>query len=134
MRELREDTFSGTKNDDAHVHVERVLDILSLFNTPGVTHDTVMLRVFHITLTGAAKRCLNGNATIASKQDSLGRDVNKLKENVHDIQVGYGICEGAHLDKDCPLNEEVKRDYEVKYGEFERSFPNNGRNGGRYRV
>ncbi|GKF88332.1 hypothetical protein Tco_0259209 [Tanacetum coccineum] len=44
------------KNDDAHEHVERVLDIVSLFNIPGVSHDVVMLRVFPITLTGAAKR------------------------------------------------------------------------------
>ncbi|GJR05505.1 hypothetical protein Tco_0528489 [Tanacetum coccineum] len=32
-------------NDDAHEHVERVLDIVSLFNTPGVTHDAIMLHV-----------------------------------------------------------------------------------------
>nr|GFA60627.1 hypothetical protein [Tanacetum cinerariifolium] len=56
MRELREDIFSGNKNDDAHEYVERVLDIVSLFNIPGVTHDAVMLRSFPITLTGAAKR------------------------------------------------------------------------------
>ncbi|GJT86547.1 hypothetical protein Tco_1068264 [Tanacetum coccineum] len=56
MRELREDTFSGHKNDDAHKHVERVLDIVSLFNIPSVSHDVVMLRVFPITLTGATKR------------------------------------------------------------------------------
>ncbi|GJU62332.1 retrovirus-related pol polyprotein from transposon TNT 1-94 [Tanacetum coccineum] len=48
MRELREDTFSRNKNDDAHEHVERVLDIVSLFNIPRVSHDAVMLRVFHI--------------------------------------------------------------------------------------
>ncbi|GJZ22114.1 hypothetical protein Tco_0559153 [Tanacetum coccineum] len=56
MRELREDTFLGNENDDAHEHIERVLDIVSLFNIPGVTCDAVMLRVFPITLTGAAKR------------------------------------------------------------------------------
>ncbi|GJT86149.1 hypothetical protein Tco_1067866 [Tanacetum coccineum] len=56
MRELREDTFSENKNDDAHEHVERVLDIVSLFNIPGVSHDAFMLRVFPITLTRAAKR------------------------------------------------------------------------------
>ncbi|GJY50887.1 hypothetical protein Tco_0441734, partial [Tanacetum coccineum] len=39
MQELREDTFSGNKNDDAHEHVECVLDIVGLFNIPGVTHD-----------------------------------------------------------------------------------------------
>nr|GEU31927.1 hypothetical protein [Tanacetum cinerariifolium] len=56
MRELREDTFFRKKNDDAHDHVERVLDIVSLFNIPGVSHDVVMLRIFPNTLTGAAKR------------------------------------------------------------------------------
>ncbi|GJT02918.1 reverse transcriptase domain-containing protein [Tanacetum coccineum] len=56
MRELREDTFFGNKNDDAHEHVERVLDIVSLFNILGVSHDVVMLRVFPVTLTGATKR------------------------------------------------------------------------------
>ncbi|GJS21089.1 hypothetical protein Tco_0449721 [Tanacetum coccineum] len=56
MREFREDTFFGNKNGDVHEHVERVLDIVGLFNIPGVSHDAVMLRVFPITLTGAAKR------------------------------------------------------------------------------
>ncbi|GJT35448.1 hypothetical protein Tco_0925867 [Tanacetum coccineum] len=56
MRELREDTFSGNKNNDAHEHVERVLDIVSLFNIPGVSHDAVMLSVFPIPLIGTAKR------------------------------------------------------------------------------
>ncbi|GKC13005.1 hypothetical protein Tco_1009787, partial [Tanacetum coccineum] len=56
IRELREDTFSRGKNDDAYEHVERVLDIVNLFNIPGVSHNAVMLRVFPITLIGAAKR------------------------------------------------------------------------------
>ncbi|GJS41699.1 hypothetical protein Tco_0566742 [Tanacetum coccineum] len=56
MPELREDTFFGNKNEDTHEHVERVLDIASLFNIPGVTHDVVMLHVFPIKLTGDAKR------------------------------------------------------------------------------
>ncbi|GJY93438.1 hypothetical protein Tco_0509220 [Tanacetum coccineum] len=30
----------------------------------------------------------------------------------------------AHLDKDCPLNEEIKSVEEVKYGEFGRRFLN----------
>ncbi|GJS26455.1 hypothetical protein Tco_0487075, partial [Tanacetum coccineum] len=56
MVELREDTFFGNKNDEAHEHVERVLDIVSLFNILRVTHDAVMLSVFPIKLTRAAKR------------------------------------------------------------------------------
>ncbi|GKF82605.1 hypothetical protein Tco_0244261, partial [Tanacetum coccineum] len=56
MRELREDTFSKNKDEDAHDHIDQVLSIVGLFNIPGVTKDTVMLRVFPFTLTGAAKR------------------------------------------------------------------------------
>ncbi|GJY59465.1 hypothetical protein Tco_0459357 [Tanacetum coccineum] len=66
-----------------------------------------------------------GIAAIVNKLENLGRDMKKLKENVHAIQVGCQSCEGAHLDKDCPLNEEVKVMKEVKYGEFCRPFLNN---------
>ncbi|GJV76665.1 hypothetical protein Tco_1508249 [Tanacetum coccineum] len=58
----------------------------------------------------------------------------KLKENVHAIQVGCQTCEGPHLDKECPLNEEVKSVEEVKYGKFGRPSPFNNGNGYKYRV
>ncbi|GJT09912.1 putative reverse transcriptase domain-containing protein [Tanacetum coccineum] len=73
-----------------------------------------------------------GIVAIVSKLDSLGQDMKKLKENVHAIQVGCQTCGGAHLDKECPLNEEVKIVEEVKYGEFRRSSPFN--NGAKYHV
>ncbi|GKF59682.1 uncharacterized mitochondrial protein-like protein, partial [Tanacetum coccineum] len=56
MHELREDTFFGNKDEDAHDHIDRVLNIIDLFNIPGVSKDAVMLRVFPFTLTKAAKR------------------------------------------------------------------------------
>ncbi|GJY01771.1 hypothetical protein Tco_0359923 [Tanacetum coccineum] len=43
MRELREDTFSGNKNEDAHDHIDLILSIVGLFNIPGVSKDAVML-------------------------------------------------------------------------------------------
>nr|GEV86248.1 hypothetical protein [Tanacetum cinerariifolium] len=59
MRELREDTFSRKKYDDAQQHVERLLDIISLFNISGLTHEAVMLRIIPITLTEVAKRLVD---------------------------------------------------------------------------
>ncbi|GJY26573.1 hypothetical protein Tco_0401299 [Tanacetum coccineum] len=41
----------------------------------------------------------DGLAAIVSKLDNLGRDMKKLKENVHAIQVECQICKGPHLDK-----------------------------------
>ncbi|GJW54134.1 hypothetical protein Tco_0098219 [Tanacetum coccineum] len=49
-----------------------------------------------------------GIAAIVNKLENLGRDTKKLKENVHAIQVRCQIYGGAHLDKDDPLNEEIK--------------------------
>nr|GEX59880.1 hypothetical protein [Tanacetum cinerariifolium] len=238
--------FFGNKNDDAYEHVERVLDIVGLFNILGVSHNAVMLRVFPISLTRAVKRWADrlpsgivdswdllkkafiqrycppskkpsslkirnfkqegdetlyqawelnndmlykcpthdinshhkvnifyngignmnrqlldskgpipgmtpaqtltaiqtmanhsqkwhdrtssrnikgssnfkGIAAIVNKLDHLGRDMKKLKENVHAIQVGCQNCGGTHLEKDFPLNQEVKSIEEAKYGEF----------------
>ncbi|GJQ97159.1 hypothetical protein Tco_0008298, partial [Tanacetum coccineum] len=50
----------------------------------------------------------DGLTAIVSKLDNLGRDMKKLKENVHAIQVGCQICKGHHLDIDCPLKEDVE--------------------------
>ncbi|GKC74626.1 reverse transcriptase domain-containing protein [Tanacetum coccineum] len=73
----------------------------------------------------------DGLAALVNKLENLGRDMKKLKESVHAIQVGCQICEGPHLDKDCPLSEEVKQFEEVRYGEFGRTTPFNGNNGGK---
>nr|GFA17342.1 hypothetical protein [Tanacetum cinerariifolium] len=56
----------------------------------------------------------DGLAAIVSKLDNLGRDMKKLNENVDAIQVGCQICEGPHLDKEFPLDEEVKQLEEEK--------------------
>ncbi|GKB16121.1 retrovirus-related pol polyprotein from transposon TNT 1-94, partial [Tanacetum coccineum] len=106
----------------------------------GCSTDAVLLRVFPFTLTGTAKRWVDrltprvinnwdllkkafiqrslssssntdGLAAIVSKLDNLGRDMKKLKENVHAIQVE-----------------------EAKYGEFSHPTLFNGSNGAKYRV
>ncbi|GJR61982.1 sieve element occlusion B-like protein [Tanacetum coccineum] len=58
LKELRENTFSGSKHEDANEHIKKVLEIFDLFHIPEVTQDQVMLRVFHMSLTGAASRWL----------------------------------------------------------------------------
>nr|GEW13120.1 zf-CCHC domain-containing protein/UBN2 domain-containing protein [Tanacetum cinerariifolium] len=45
--------------EDDHEHVQRVFEIVNLFDIPGVTHGVIMLRVFPITLTGTTRRWKN---------------------------------------------------------------------------
>ncbi|GJZ63130.1 hypothetical protein Tco_0619551 [Tanacetum coccineum] len=167
MRELREDTFFGNKNEDAHDHVDRVLNILkdgwidSLqeLSTLGISLKRPLFKGQFLDETnsaliaiqtmvdhsqkwhvGTSRRNISsssntdGLAAIVSKLDNMGRNMKKLKENVHAIQVGCQICEGPHLDKECPLNEEVKQAEEVNYGKFRRPAPFNGSNRAKFRV
>ncbi|GJZ99090.1 hypothetical protein Tco_0671641, partial [Tanacetum coccineum] len=39
LKELRENTFSGSDNEDANEHIEKVLEIVDLFHVPNITED-----------------------------------------------------------------------------------------------
>ncbi|GJY10447.1 hypothetical protein Tco_0378632 [Tanacetum coccineum] len=43
LKELRDNTFSGSDNEDANEHTERVLEIADLFTIPDATQDQLML-------------------------------------------------------------------------------------------
>ncbi|GKC01880.1 hypothetical protein Tco_0993490 [Tanacetum coccineum] len=58
LKELRDNTFSGSKHEDANEHIEKVLEIIDLLHIPKVTQDQIMLRAFYVSLTRAASRWL----------------------------------------------------------------------------
>ncbi|GJY33907.1 hypothetical protein Tco_0418376 [Tanacetum coccineum] len=58
LKELRDNTFSGSDHEDANEHIEKVLEIVDLFHIPNITIDQVMLRAFPMSLTRAASRWL----------------------------------------------------------------------------
>ncbi|GJZ61722.1 hypothetical protein Tco_0617859 [Tanacetum coccineum] len=85
LKELRDNTFSGSKHEDANEHVEKVLEIVYLFHIPKVTQDQLMLQVFPVSLTGAASRWLrnqpSGSITTWEEPDeSLFRAWERFKE------------------------------------------------------
>nr|GEW30458.1 hypothetical protein [Tanacetum cinerariifolium] len=73
-----------------------------------------------------------GISAIVSILDNLGRDIKKLKENMHAIQVRCQNCEGAYLGNDYPFNKEVKSLKKAKYSKFGRSLPFS--DGAKYRA
>ncbi|GJX95128.1 hypothetical protein Tco_0349714, partial [Tanacetum coccineum] len=60
LKELRDNTFSGSDHEDANEHIEKVLEIGDLFLVPNITQDQIMLRVFPITLDEVSSTLLNG--------------------------------------------------------------------------
>ncbi|GJZ02436.1 hypothetical protein Tco_0520397 [Tanacetum coccineum] len=79
-------------NEDANEHIEKVLEIVDLFYVPNITEDQLMLRVFPISLTGAASRWLRNEPTgliktlkdlktkFLNKYCPPGRTAKKMKE------------------------------------------------------
>ncbi|GJY43960.1 hypothetical protein Tco_0432173 [Tanacetum coccineum] len=58
LKELRDNTFSGSDHEDANEHIEKVLEIIDLFHIPNITQDQIMLRSFPVSPTKAASRWL----------------------------------------------------------------------------
>ncbi|GJS92921.1 hypothetical protein Tco_0799889 [Tanacetum coccineum] len=79
LKELRENTFSGSDNEDANEHIEKVLKIVDLFHIPNITEDQLMLRVFPISLTRAASHWLRNEPTgsIKTWEDLKTKFLNK---------------------------------------------------------
>ncbi|GJZ06957.1 hypothetical protein Tco_0540750 [Tanacetum coccineum] len=50
LKELRDNTFSGSDHEDSNKHIEKVLEIVDLFHIPNITQDQVMLRAFPMSL------------------------------------------------------------------------------------
>ncbi|GJW97029.1 hypothetical protein Tco_0178837 [Tanacetum coccineum] len=63
LKELRENTFSSSDNEDANEYIEKVLKIVDLFYVPNITVDQLMLRVFSISITRAASHWLRNEPT-----------------------------------------------------------------------
>ncbi|GJX20743.1 uncharacterized mitochondrial protein-like protein [Tanacetum coccineum] len=54
---------SGSDQEDANEHIEKVLEIVDLFHIPNITIDQVMLIAFPMSLTGVASRWLRNEPT-----------------------------------------------------------------------
>ncbi|GKC10581.1 hypothetical protein Tco_1007363 [Tanacetum coccineum] len=92
LKELRDNTFSGSEHEDANEHIKKVLEIIDLFHIPDITQDQIMLRAFPVSLTGAASRWLrnepSGSITtwevlktkFLNKYCPLARTVKKMEE------------------------------------------------------
>nr|GEV22163.1 hypothetical protein [Tanacetum cinerariifolium] len=157
MRELREDTFSGNKNEDVHDHVDRVLNIelstlgtslkkplsKGIFHHPrplnnlkisGVSQDAVLLRVFSFTLTGSAKRWVDRltPGPVNTWDLLISKGFVHHPRPLNDLKTSITSNRKA-LNHYTKLGN-VKQVDEVKYGEFRLPAPLNGSNGAKFRV
>ncbi|GKC25485.1 hypothetical protein Tco_1027635 [Tanacetum coccineum] len=106
LKELRENTFSGSNHEDANEHIEKVLEIVDLFHGHNGTSR------------GRSNETSDGLEAIQAQLNNLGREIKKVNENVYVDQVGCEQYKGPHYTKDCPLKEEGKTLEEAYYTQF----------------
>nr|GEU58148.1 hypothetical protein CTI12_AA085190 [Tanacetum cinerariifolium] len=100
LKELHDNTFSGSDHEDANEHIKKVLEIVDLFHIPNINQNKVMLRTFPISLIGFLIRWLRNkpSSSITTWEDLKTKDAG-----------------GPHYTKDFPLKEEGKTLEEAYY-------------------
>ncbi|GJZ27968.1 hypothetical protein Tco_0572615, partial [Tanacetum coccineum] len=85
LKELRDNTFSGSDHEDANEHIKKVLEIVDLFHIPNITQDQVMLRAFPMSLTGATSRWLRNkpSGSITTWEDLKTKFLSKYCPPAH---------------------------------------------------
>ncbi|GJZ00818.1 hypothetical protein Tco_0518247 [Tanacetum coccineum] len=79
LKELRNNTFSGSEHEDENEHIEKVLEIVDLVYIPIITQDQIMLRAFPMSLTGAEIRSLRNkpSGSITTLEDLKAKFMSK---------------------------------------------------------
>nr|GEY32166.1 hypothetical protein [Tanacetum cinerariifolium] len=88
FKELHDNTFSGSEYEDVNEHIEKVLEIVDLFHIPKVTQDQIMLRAFHVSLTGAASRWLRNQPSESTKRHEENSNIIKEIRASTDAAIG----------------------------------------------
>nr|GEV89558.1 hypothetical protein [Tanacetum cinerariifolium] len=105
LKELRENTFSGSDNDYANEHIEKVLEIVDLFHVPNIIVDQLMLRVFPISLIGATSRWLRSELVVVSAKLPILNpnefDLWKMRIKQYFLMTDYSLWE-VILNGDSP--------------------------------
>nr|GEU35747.1 reverse transcriptase domain-containing protein [Tanacetum cinerariifolium] len=88
LKELHDNTFSGSDHEDANEHIEKVFEIVDLFHIPNITQDPIMLRAFLMSLTGAMSRWLKNkpSGSITIWEDQKAKFISKYCPPVQNAQ------------------------------------------------
>ncbi|GKA84055.1 hypothetical protein Tco_0805650 [Tanacetum coccineum] len=83
LKELRDNTFSGSDHEDVNEHIDKVLEIVDLFHIPKIPQDQIMIRAFPMSLTGAASRWLRNEPSDADARAAI-QDMAEHSPKCHD--------------------------------------------------
>ncbi|GJT42236.1 hypothetical protein Tco_0950951 [Tanacetum coccineum] len=89
LKDLRENTFSGSDNEDANEHIKKVLEIVDLFHVPNITEVILFYNGLDVPTRqildsrGRSAETSDGLAAIQAQLNNLGREIKKVNEKVY---------------------------------------------------
>nr|GEW19935.1 retrotransposon protein, putative, Ty1-copia subclass [Tanacetum cinerariifolium] len=107
LKELRDNTFSGSDHEDGNEHIEKDLEIINLFHIPNITQDQIILRAFPMSLTRVVSRWLRNKPSdrIVKHLNEIAKTVLVgifvedmdlyLDEGMRDVIVGEPFCKAS---------------------------------------
>ncbi|GJR00714.1 putative reverse transcriptase domain-containing protein [Tanacetum coccineum] len=137
LKELRDNTFSGSEHEDANdtskssltaaevilfyngldVPTRQILDSKGAIPSKSVVDAKIAIhemaeysQKWHNGTSSGTRstETSDGLAAIQAQLNNLGREIKKVNEKVYAAQVGCELCKGPHYTKDCPQKEEGK--------------------------
>ncbi|GJT47365.1 hypothetical protein Tco_0956080 [Tanacetum coccineum] len=152
LKELRDNTFSGSKHKDTNEHIEKVLEIVDLFHIPKVTQDQISFEpslypsvelqeviLFYNGLDVPTRQILDSKGAIPSKTAADAKiaiqEMAEYSQKWHNgtssrTRSRLRTIKGPHYTKDCPQKEEGKTLEEAYYTQFGAPY----QPGGQYRA
>ncbi|GKA61891.1 hypothetical protein Tco_0761410 [Tanacetum coccineum] len=138
LKELRDNTFSGSDHEDLNEHIEKevilfynglevptrqILDSKGVIPTKiAADAKTTIQEMAEYSQKGhnetsrtRSTKTSDGLAAIQAQLNNLGREIKKVNKKVYFAQVGCKLFKGPHYTKDCPLKEEGKTLEEAYY-------------------
>ncbi|GKE44460.1 hypothetical protein Tco_1471744, partial [Tanacetum coccineum] len=116
LKELRDNTFSGSDNEDVNEHIQKVLEIaVDAKKAIQNMADNSQKWPNGMSTRTRSTDTSDGFAAIKAQLNNLGREINKVNEKVYAAQVECESCNRPYYTKDCPLKEDGKTLEEAYY-------------------
>ncbi|GJW62106.1 retrovirus-related pol polyprotein from transposon TNT 1-94 [Tanacetum coccineum] len=130
LKELRDNTFSGSKHEDANEHIEKgaipsktVVDakiaIQEMAEYSQKWHNGTSSRT-------RSTETFDGLVSIQAQLNNLGQEIKKVNEKVYAARVGCKLCKGPHYTMDCLQKKEGKALEEAYYTQFDAPYQPRG--------
>ncbi|GJS64947.1 putative reverse transcriptase domain-containing protein [Tanacetum coccineum] len=118
LKELRDNTFSGSDHKDANEHIEKVLEIVDLFHVPNITQDQNIPQNDTWIYRTRSTKTSDGLAAIQAQLNNLGREIKKVNENVYATQVGSAALRFYQRNNANPSYQERRQSIEESLRKF----------------